>query len=823
MLVACGDDDDAANTPLPVYDYAVPLDAESPWPKFRRNAVQNGRSEIAPVDPGSDPWVFQTGKGIFSTPVIDGHGNVYIGSADQSFYALDRDGDVRWSFPTGEIIDSSALLDDAGRVIFGSGDGFVYALDRDNGAELWRFAADDPAVNEAFINWFEGNIAIAADGTLYAPNDNFCTYALSREDGAPIWCLDTLDQTWSLPAVNPETGRLFIGNNFYFADNVLAVDPLDGERIWADDVGGSVAASPMLTSTLADGEVVVGSFDGFLRAYRQSDGTELWALGVRDHIYASPAQAADGTIIQPSADGTVYAVDPANGAVKWAFDTVEPIRSSPAIDADGNIYVGSGEGRLFVLEPDGRLRWSIRLIDEPRDDLNASPALGPDGVVIAGENGGVFFVPYDYCLRDGLDDDRCRLGPGEDLPDDGAFLYFTTRFGRTLREPPAAIDANQSITLSLFVRDGGDTTLALLDSDSVNVTIDPPAEVITAVSGDRKFLTIIPRTELGATDGDVTIRVTGDYLVDLDREGLRFSGGRVGGSFDQSYTFAIAAPPGGAIPLPIPDAPGDPAGLWQFFRLAAPLPTILPSYNQIGFDSIHYLVGLVEGTENSAIAWVIGGRLSDDGDGGTVVDPVSRVRFPFEVRFEDGLMTMSNEEGFAAEFNGFAIPFDFFRAAGQVDDTGTAPDSLALNAKVVCADIDFYGQFLQFLGYCNPESDILEAWGAAELAPQGSGVHTAPDGVGTVQFSATAESVTATFSDTTLRAADHSVGILLIDAATNRAVPLDYTRTTTVESADDGTLTAAVLSLPADLEAESVRAYAMIDAYPVARQVVALP
>ena len=52
---------------------------------------------------------------------------------------------------------------------------------------------------------------------------------------------------------------------------------------------------------------------------------------------------------------------------------------------------------------------------------------------------------------------------------------------------------------------------------------------------------------------------------------------------------------GGALPLPVPAAPGDPAGVWELSRLAAPLPTILPSYNQIGFDSLHYLVGLVEG------------------------------------------------------------------------------------------------------------------------------------------------------------------------------------------------------------------------------------
>jgi len=110
-----------------------------------------------------------------------------VGSADRTFYAIDRDGNLKWKFVTGEIIDSAALLDDEGRVVFGSGDGRLYALDRATGAVLWTFQADDPGVNSAFINWFEGNVAVGADGTLYAPNDNFCTYALRRESLGTTW------------------------------------------------------------------------------------------------------------------------------------------------------------------------------------------------------------------------------------------------------------------------------------------------------------------------------------------------------------------------------------------------------------------------------------------------------------------------------------------------------------------------------------------------------------------------------------------------------------------------------------------------------------
>ncbi|MGD8317360.1 MAG: PQQ-binding-like beta-propeller repeat protein, partial [Myxococcales bacterium] len=447
------------------YEYAAPMDPLSPWPKFRRTAMQTGRSPVLPKDSGAEPWVFPTGKGVFSTAVIDGDDNVYVGSGDRVFYKLDKNGNELWSLLTGEVVDSSALLDDRGVVYFGSGDGILYALDREDGSEIWRFEADPPSANEgALINWFEGNVAMGLDGTLFVPNDNHCTYAIDRDDGTSQWCFVTRDQTWSLPALNPDTERLFMGSNSPLTAIVFGMEAADGTELWGfgspeSGIRGSVAASPVLANTDPEGLVAVGSFDGFLYGLRQSDGEAQWNFGARDHIYASPAQAEDGTIIQPSADGSIYAIDPTDGSVRWAYDTREPIRSSPAIDGDGNIYVGSGQGQLFVLNPDGSLRWAMQLIDDERDDLNSSPALGKELVVISGESGEVFGIPYDYCLRPSLEDERCTIGPGEPGLGDGASVFFTTSFGAIETDPPSAITANQPLTFTLSVREDGRTKL----------------------------------------------------------------------------------------------------------------------------------------------------------------------------------------------------------------------------------------------------------------------------------------------------------------------------------------------------------------------------
>ncbi len=165
----------------------VPFEQGSPWPKFRGNAAQDGRSAVKPSQTGGAFWSFPTGRGVFSSPVVAADGTVYVGSADRTFYALGPDGKQKWSLLTGEIIDSAALLDDRGRVYFGSGDGKLRALDASTGKPVWTMDADPPTINSAFINWFEGNVAIGPSGTLYVPNDNFFVYAVDRDAGTPTW------------------------------------------------------------------------------------------------------------------------------------------------------------------------------------------------------------------------------------------------------------------------------------------------------------------------------------------------------------------------------------------------------------------------------------------------------------------------------------------------------------------------------------------------------------------------------------------------------------------------------------------------------------
>jgi len=809
------------------FDYKLPLDPTSPWPKFRGNELQNGRSPVSKEFGDGSPWTYMTKKGIFSSPVVDGNGTVYVGSADKKFYALNKDGSLKWFVQTDEIIDSSALLDDRGMVYFGSGDGHVYAVDRTTGTVKWKFKSDttDEVLKnygiETFnLNWFEGNISMLKDGTLIAPNDNYVVYAINRDNGEKKNNYFGNEMCWSVPAVNINTGYIFFGTTNPTSKNIFKYNAETGKQEWVTGAYmAPTAATIMLTNSKEDGALVVGSFDGYVKAISQKSGDIIWKYGTNDHIYASASQMADGTIIQPSTDGTVYALNPQDGSVKWAFDTLEPIRSSAVIDGMGRIYVGSGEGRLFCINSDGTLRWAYKCIDDDRNDLNASPALGHDSVIIAGENGGIFSIPYDYPLTAaGKADPRCKLGPKEDLADEGVFMIYTTRFGGLLqgKDVPSQIDANEPVTFSLFVRKNTNTVMSMIDRDSIVVTVSGDPKVQTKVSANRRFVTIAPQeTWLGQEGGAITVNIKGTYSVDLSRVGLKFFGGSKGGDIDQTYTFNIPARSGSVIPFKVPAKAGDPSMSFEFARLAAPNPTMLPSWNQIGFDSLHYISGALEGKDNKVTLWVIGGSLVDDK---TIVDPANQTRYPMTLEYDSGMMTFFNYDGFKISFVGsWDMPFGSYRLSAKVDPaTG---DILNENRMTFCAtalgdDIAFYGKGLKMTGATEWDTGHMAVYGGLNLHKWNGGYTTLPEGAGTAVFSAGETSATVDITDGKLNIKDHVYSLVLMDDATGKVFPLYYTKRTVVGATPEGIVNKVTVSYEKGEVKGKIRAYYVVDTYP---------
>lgn len=814
----------ASSTDKFVYD--LKLDPTSPWPKFRANSLQTGRTSVVPVITNLKPWQIETGKGIFSSPVIDSSGTVYIGSGDHTFYAISETGEIKWSFLTDEIIDSSGLLDSDGNVYVGSGDGSVYAFNRETGKILWKFKAHTPEeVTKEFdiktynVNWFEGNIGMLPNGNLLAPNDNYLIYEIERATGKRVNQFLANEMVWSLPAVNTKTNRLFFGSNYVALKNTFSYDLTTGKKIWSNGGLGSNAASALLTSTKENGAVIIAGYDGYVRAYAQNDGFQIWKFATRDHIYSSPAQLSDGTIIQASVDGTIYALNPTTGKQVWAFDTEVSIRSSPAIDGNDNIYIGTGDGKLLVLNKNGTFRWAYQCIEEERNDMNASPAIGPRGIYIAGESGGIFFVPFDYPLtEEGKNNPRSIT----EMPktSEGANLILVNAFGNLLFEMPEQIDANRSLTFLLVVKQNGNTLNAVIDKESVQCNFSDGRKAKVNVSAEGRFLTIIPDgLWANAEGGELSIEINGKYKTNLTRFGLKQFGGNVSGSFSKKNSIKVNAFQSyNKLPYQIPTTPGDDATVFEYGRLAAPYPTILPSYNQIGFESLRYHLGIVEAKENKAILWGIQAKQLADS---SIANPEMDDRFPLVLEYNGGLLTLTNEQGFLLDFNGtWQMPYTYYRLATKTDSVGNITQSASINALVNCDEIDFYGYFLKLNGFSDFTTGIMNISGGANLRVLvWENVPMAfPE---KISLKYAKSEISATIINSKLKKSDGLWSILLVNAATGIPVNANYGNNTLVETDEKGFVNKVTLKLE-NIKVTKFRVYVLLNTYPFYKEEISL-
>ncbi|MFN8112751.1 MAG: PQQ-binding-like beta-propeller repeat protein [Solirubrobacterales bacterium] len=817
------------------YSYDTPVLKTSPWPAMRRDRRNTGSSPIrAKLDPKAKPWKFRTGKGVFSTPIIDGHDTAYFGSADRNFYAVDRTGALRWKLKTGEIIDSAGTLGapdpEAGgpTLTFGSADEHIYRLRDPERADLtrkqrivWRFKTEKPPVGGQIVNWWEGNVVIGPDGTLYAGNTGGGLYAISPE-GQELWNFPTGNSVWSAAAID-DAGRIFFGSVDAF---LYGIDG-SGSPLWNKLTIGFNASSAAIGS---DGTVYIGSFDHSLYALDPASGAVKWKFETGDHIYPSAAleENANGdtvAIYTASADGSIYKLD-TDGNLVWRYDTGDAIRSSPVLgrapkgESGRILYVGSSDGSLYAIDTeDGARRWSYDTtprgpVLHDRNDLNSSPALGRGGIWIGGESGYLYHVPYDYCLGPGRSDDRCDTDPGEKFGDELTRTLPVTAGGTT--EPGGysrRLPTATTITSRLVVRRDGETQDVRMvpspDAESLVADVEPDFAFDAQLSADGRDLHIVPRGFLRA-DTRYRVHLAGAYAGDGS------------GTFDDEISFRTRKRNDARLPL---DVGRGRVGAFNLRRLSLPLPTLLPSVNQIGFDSYDWIAGTLDRTRSGSgnrgrlLLWVIGSR---ERNGQRVADPASEFAFPLTGRYV-GDSVILDQRSFSLLFTFGRVPLDRLGFRGSFDPSLTMRPGAAVYGEVDCPAVPNLGPLLIVAGLCN-DQDKLIASGTYLTSGYRGPANRRPDGVrlGDVAMTrptaTTAGSVSADLrlaKGADLDAGEHTAGVLLVDAETGKPLPLDYDGLTKLRKAG-GKITGVDVELPAGTDLPPrLTAYAIADVFPV--------
>ncbi|MHC4921058.1 MAG: outer membrane protein assembly factor BamB family protein [Planctomycetota bacterium] len=384
LLLVAGCEDGGAQPEQPRQDEPTSKPTSSPasqkgvahdWPLYRGNPALEG---VAPGALGKDfelAWSFATGDAILSSPVV-ANGTVYIGSSDQSVYAVDiANGKKTWSFPTDDIVDAPPLVLD-GRVYIGSADAFFYALDAKDGGLVWKFETGDKIVGAA-------NYARLADGSLrilVGSHDNnlYCFDA----GGKKLWAYETgnfvnaaaaiygdravfggcdavlhvvsiktgkkLEQVELGPGCHVANAGAIVDKRAYighYGNEFLCVDLVTNEVVWAYPSRKAFFSSP----AIAKDRLVFGGRDRQLHCVARSDGGPIWTFPTRRKIDSSPVICGD-KVVFGSGDGRLYIVNLSDGKEVFQYEIGRPVFSSPAV-VGGMIFVGASDNRLYAFRP----------------------------------------------------------------------------------------------------------------------------------------------------------------------------------------------------------------------------------------------------------------------------------------------------------------------------------------------------------------------------------------------------------------------------------------------------------------------------------------
>ncbi|HOY25371.1 MAG TPA: PQQ-binding-like beta-propeller repeat protein [Mesotoga sp.] len=232
---------------------------------------------------GVELWHYDTGEEIWSKPAIGEDGTAFFGtlvtggSETHSFFAI-KDGQPLWVFETDAPsvgFYSSPALDGEGNVYVACHDGYLYCLDTLDGSLDWslRLAPAKPGGDSAIAS----SPVVGQDGTVYLCTNEGEFYAVSPA-GSIQWTASLGTTIFSTPVLSSEGVAYIVG----WDDSKLYVVDHDGGVAKRSSMGRNSACSPLMTddgtlyftATLVD----IGTWSQLVSL--ETDGTPagLWPM-----------------------------------------------------------------------------------------------------------------------------------------------------------------------------------------------------------------------------------------------------------------------------------------------------------------------------------------------------------------------------------------------------------------------------------------------------------------------------------------------------------------------------------------------------------------
>jgi outer membrane protein assembly factor BamB len=336
------------------------------WAMFRSQPSHdfyNGYNITPPLD---FKWKFKaTAGGFKASPIMDAE-NIYVGSTDSNFYAIEKGTGVKaWNTQcTGQISSGAALYGNA--LYFGTEGGVFYALSPSTGKILWQKKLGGP---------IQGSSAAVYSGTVYVGCMDNNVYAMNRSTGEILWKFTTQMPVVASPMV--ANGMVYIGS---LDANMYALDVDTGKVVW------QYAATKGIASTAAENEgtLIFGSDDKKIYAVNSLNGSVKWAFQAEGWITAGVIK--DGVFFTGSNDRNIYAISADSGKLLWKTPCEGKVLTTPFI-VNNLLFIAAGKEVLVLDTKTGEKKWSQKY-----DFSIMTSLIGEDAVVYFGDTDSSFFA-----------------------------------------------------------------------------------------------------------------------------------------------------------------------------------------------------------------------------------------------------------------------------------------------------------------------------------------------------------------------------------------------------------------------------------------------
>ncbi|MEX2203801.1 MAG: PQQ-binding-like beta-propeller repeat protein, partial [Actinomycetota bacterium] len=253
-------------------------------------------------------------------------------------------------------------------------------------------------------------VTVSAD-TAYVGDEDGIVHAIALADGQVRWTADLAEGSRAegatgatgceafeggavdVPIGVAEDRVIVVGRNVDGgAVAVGALSASTGECAWRvfPQLGSSAISAP----AAAEGIVVVGSADRFVRGLGAEDGQERWSsLALSLFSPFSAPAFPPGTVYVADLGGGLYRLDAGDGARVWSYQFNEVVLGSPVVSGD-TVLLGLNDGRLVALNAaSGHLVWQAGTGSGRLGAL----ALAPDAIVAekGGRDAGLIAFEHD--------------------------------------------------------------------------------------------------------------------------------------------------------------------------------------------------------------------------------------------------------------------------------------------------------------------------------------------------------------------------------------------------------------------------------------------